>query len=294
VGPRSRLLGYIVELRELGGGPTVRRFRDIAGIGVDMAIGDIRAGEWTDLEHIVPRPVHPLPKGRADTIITFDEGVGAYSRIANTNWMVWVSQSRADVLAPANMLLWSMIPFGLAIALLGAAITFRMTSRITHPIVELTSAAENIASDNGAGPMLPTVFLPPSADEIARLRYAFERMARRVSERQTLEMQLRQSQKMEAIGQLAGGVAHDFNNLLTAIRSYADLMLQDMPVWDSKRSDVLEIRAAGPAGTAPADPSLRCAAPRAVSREACRAHRAACASGVRATPVGVPPLPPEE
>jgi signal transduction histidine kinase/ActR/RegA family two-component response regulator len=243
-GPGSELIGYVVELRELGGGRTLSQFRDVAGTGVNMAIGDVRAGEWTDLEHIVTRPVYPMPGGRADTIVTFADGVGAYTRIANTNWMVWVSQSRADVLAPANMLLWSMIPFGLAIALVGAAITFRMTSRITHPIVELTSAAENIAADNGSGPMLPTVFLAPGADEIARLRYAFERMARRVSERQTLEMQLRQSQKMEAIGQLAGGVAHDFNNLLTAIRSYADLMLQDMPVWDTKRSDVLEIRSA--------------------------------------------------
>src|SRR5205823_6243996 len=52
------------------------------------------------------------------------------------------------------------------------------------------------------------------------------------------------SQKMEAVGQLAGGIAHDFNNLLTAIRSYADLMYDDMPVWDSKRNDVQEIRTA--------------------------------------------------
>jgi nitrogen-specific signal transduction histidine kinase/ActR/RegA family two-component response regulator len=67
-------------------------------------------------------------------------------------------------------------------------------------------------------------------------------MAQRVAERQTLELQLRHAQKMEAVGRLAGGVAHDFNNLLTAIRSYADLMLDDMAAWDPKRADALEIR----------------------------------------------------
>lgn len=57
--------------------------------------------------------------------------------------------------------------------------------------------------------------------------------------------QLRQAQKMEAVGRLAGGVAHDFNNLLTAINGYADLMLLSSQLDGDVRSQLTEIRNAG-------------------------------------------------
>jgi len=65
-----------------------------------------------------------------------------------------------------------------------------------------------------------------------------------------LEDQLRQAQKMEAVGRLAGGIAHDFNNMLTAIMSYSELLLADMPADSTQRPDVLEILKAGEKATA--------------------------------------------
>ncbi len=67
-----------------------------------------------------------------------------------------------------------------------------------------------------------------------------------ITDRRSLEMQFRQAQKMEAVGQLAGGVAHDFNNLLTAIIGYARFALERAPGDGEQRRDLEEIvKAAG-------------------------------------------------
>lgn len=73
-------------------------------------------------------------------------------------------------------------------------------------------------------------------------RAAITGFIRDITERRALEEQLRRSQKLEAIGRLAGGVAHDFNNILMSIMGSADLLLMELPGGDPARDETNEIK----------------------------------------------------
>ncbi len=88
---------------------------------------------------------------------------------------------------------------------------------------------------------------------LMRLNAAVERELRSAKmrrDRNTLEEQFRQVQKMEAVGRLAGGVAHDFNNLLTVITGYSDLLLAGFDLMDHQRSALEQIRRSAERGGA--------------------------------------------
>src|SRR5438445_4817512 len=65
-----------------------------------------------------------------------------------------------------------------------------------------------------------------------------------VTERRALEEQLRQAQKIEAVGQLAGGMAHEFNNYLGIVLGYSELLLEEAGTTEGLRRNVDEIKAA--------------------------------------------------
>ncbi len=102
-------------------------------------------------------------------------------------------------------------------------------------------APEGGATEGGATPGAPAAIIPgsdPAGDPNEGLTLYFID----VTEQKHLETQVAQSQKMQAVGQLAGGVAHDFNNLLTAMIGFCDLLLLRSRPGDPAFADIMQIK----------------------------------------------------
>jgi len=105
-----------------------------------------------------------------------------------------------------------------------------------------SSSEESIPGEQGVIRLFDTIKIPIYKEDGSRRGIVI--VGRDITERKQMEMQLRQAQKMEAIGHLAGGIAHDFNNLLTPILGYAEMIASRLPAADPLASKVKGITAA--------------------------------------------------
>ena len=159
---------------------------------------------------------------------------------------VTLDTSRLD--STYRSLLWKSI--GICLAFLAVALWFAY--HIAHGITRPLNSLKERVNALGKGIIVEDVPVE-TGDEIGELSGAFNAMAEslrvREAEKEHLEGLLRQAQKMEAIGQLAGGVAHDFNNILCAIIGFGTLLDMGMNKEDPSRRHLEQILSAADRAT---------------------------------------------
>jgi signal transduction histidine kinase/ActR/RegA family two-component response regulator len=132
---------------------------------------------------------------------------------------------------------------GILAVLVGGVLVFVISDRFTRPLARLVEGVQALEKGDFSYPVEAK-----GSDEVARVSRAFDRMRNTLrsdeSHKHQLEEQLRQAQKMEAVGRLAGGVAHDFNNLLTIIKGHGDLLLDKLQASDPLQRNANQIEKA--------------------------------------------------
>ena len=194
--------------------------------------------EWEATLHDLSQapPVAAAMRGGTGVTTFFSPAVKAqmitgYAAVPGVGWGVMVPQPLSEIAARAHSARDVAFAIGGAGLVLAALVSWWLARRLTAPIRAVAETAGKIAAGGGDERVPP--FPARTPRELRDLAGSFNRMVddldRSAHNLAAAEAELRQAQKLEALGRLTGGIAHDFNNVLTIIGGNLELLEQRCP-----------------------------------------------------------------